>query len=66
MTTRAAARWTLLAFLLVAVTGVLLRPLAPIDETRYVAVAWEMWQSGDFLVPTKNFELYTHKPPLLF
>lgn len=66
VTTRAAARWTLLAFLLVAVTGVLLRPLAPIDETRYVAVAWEMWQSGDFLVPTKNFELYTHKPPLLF
>ena len=47
-------------------SGVLLRPLLPIDETRYVSVAWEMWLSGDYFVPTKNFELYSHKPPLLF
>jgi 4-amino-4-deoxy-L-arabinose transferase-like glycosyltransferase len=38
----------------------------PIDETRYLAVAWEMWSSGDYFVPTRNFDLYTHKPPLLF
>ena len=25
-----------------------------------------MWLSGDYFVPTRNFELYTHKPPLLF
>lgn len=43
-----------------------LRPLLPIDETRYVTVAWEMWLDGSFLVPHLNGELYTHKPPLLF
>lgn len=56
----------LLGFAAVALAGVLLRPALPIDETRYLAVAWEMWVRGDWLVPTKNFELYTHKPPLLF
>ena len=43
-----------------------LRPLLPIDETRYITVAWEMWQNGDFWVPTLNGELYSHKPPLYF
>ncbi len=61
-----AALAALLAFVVVAVAGVLLRPALPIDETRYLAVAWEMWTRGDWLVPTKNFDLYTHKPPLLF
>ena len=56
----------LLGFAAVALAGVLLRPALPIDETRYLAVAWEMWARGDWLVPTKNFALYTHKPPLLF
>ncbi|HRO14132.1 MAG TPA: hypothetical protein PLL33_03645, partial [Paracoccus sp. (in: a-proteobacteria)] len=56
----------LLGLAAVAVAGVLLRPALPIDETRYLAVAWEMWTRGDWLVPTKNFEPYTHKPPLLF
>lgn len=42
------------------------RPLLPVDETRYLAVAWEMWQRGDFLVPYLNGEPYSHKPPLLF
>lgn len=44
----------------------LVRPVLPVDETRYLAVTWEMWQSGDLLVPTLNGELYSHKPPLLF
>lgn len=43
-----------------------LRPLLPVDETRYVSVAWEMWLRGDFLVPYLNGEPYHHKPPLLF
>lgn len=43
-----------------------LRPLLPIDETRYVTVAWEMWLDGNFLVPHLNGEIYSHKPPLLF
>jgi 4-amino-4-deoxy-L-arabinose transferase-like glycosyltransferase len=42
------------------------RPLLPVDETRYVAVAWEMWQRDDFLVPWLNGEPYSHKPPLFF
>lgn len=42
------------------------RPLLPVDETRYVAVAWEMWQRGDFLLPWLNGMPYAHKPPLYF
>jgi 4-amino-4-deoxy-L-arabinose transferase-like glycosyltransferase len=43
-----------------------LRPLTPVDETRYASVAWEMWQSGDWLQLRLNGELYGRKPPLLF
>lgn len=43
-----------------------LRPILPIDETRYVSVAWEMWGRGDFLVPYLNGLPYSEKPPLLF
>lgn len=43
-----------------------LRPLLPVDETRYLAVAWEMWWRGEWLVPWLNGEAYSHKPPLLF
>jgi 4-amino-4-deoxy-L-arabinose transferase-like glycosyltransferase len=54
--------------LLAALAGVALvaRPLTPIDETRYVSAAWEMWLRGDFLVPYKNGEPYSHKPPFMF
>lgn len=54
--------------LLAALTTVALltRPLIPIDETRYVSAAWEMWLRGDFLVPFKNGEPYSHKPPFMF
>jgi len=40
--------------------------LLPVDETRYLAVAWEMWNNGNFLVPHLNGDPYSHKPPLLF
>ena len=55
-------------FLLAGLTivALLTRPLIPIDETRYVSAAWEMWLRGDFLVPFKNGEPYSHKPPFLF
>ena len=43
-----------------------LRPILPIDETRYTSVAWEMWVRGDFLVPHLNGLPYSEKPPLLF
>ena len=42
------------------------RTYLPIDETRYVSVAWEMWLRGDFFVPHLNGRIYSDKPPLLF
>lgn len=48
------------------VVGLVLRPPLPVDETRYLAVAWEMWSGGHYLVPHLNGVPYHHKPPLLF
>lgn len=56
----------LLAALLFLLPVVLLLPPLPIDETRYLAVAWEMRDSGNWLVPHLNGDLYSQKPPLLF
>jgi 4-amino-4-deoxy-L-arabinose transferase-like glycosyltransferase len=56
----------LAGWMLLAVACIWLRPLWPVDETRYASVAWEMWLRGDFLVPYINGEPYSHKPPLLF
>jgi len=43
------------------------RPLLPIDETRYMTIAWEMRLHEGWLSPlTLNFEPYHHKPPMLF
>ncbi len=57
---------SLLLLVLLAAVALLTRPLVPIDETRYVSAAWEMWLRGDFLVPFKNGEPYSHKPPFMF
>jgi 4-amino-4-deoxy-L-arabinose transferase-like glycosyltransferase len=46
--------------------GLSTRPAWPIDETRYLGVAWEMWSGGDLLVPHLNGAPYSDKPPLLF
>jgi len=56
----------LLLWLIATLTGLLTRPLIPVDELRYTAVAWEMWARGDFLVPYLNGAPYSHKPPLFF
>ncbi|MBT9540727.1 glycosyltransferase family 39 protein [Thiobacillus sp.] len=63
---RGALLLSLLLLAALAVVALLTRPLAPIDETRYVSAAWEMWLRGDFLVPFKNGEPYSHKPPFMF
>jgi len=55
-----------LAWLALMAAVIAVRPLTPVDETRYLAVAWEMRQSGNWLSLTLNGELYGHKPPLLF
>jgi 4-amino-4-deoxy-L-arabinose transferase-like glycosyltransferase len=57
---------TLLGLYLLVTLAALARPYIPIDETRYLSVAWEMWEKGQFLVPHMNGEAYSHKPPLLF
>lgn len=49
-----------------AVASAFARPLMPIDETRYVSVAWEMWQAHSAWLPLMNGEPYADKPPLLF
>jgi len=55
-----------LAWATLVVAALTCRPLTPVDETRYLSVAWEMWQRGDLLVPFLNGQPYSHKPPLLF
>jgi len=57
--------WSFIWLALVA-AAILMRPLLPVDETRYVSVAWEMWLNGNYLVPHLNDATYSHKPPLLF
>ena len=53
-------------WLVVVAAALATRPPLPVDETRYLAVAWEMWLDGNYLVPHLNGEAYSHKPPLLF
>ncbi len=56
----------ILLLAVLTVVALAARPLTPIDETRYVGVAWEMWLKNEYLVLFKNGEPYSHKPPLLF
>lgn len=51
--------------ILLTAVAIISRPMTPIDETRYISVAWEMWLRGDYLVPFKNGAPYSHKPPLM-
>lgn len=36
------------------------------DEGYYASVAYEMFQRGDWIVPTFNHELFAHKPPMMY
>ena len=56
----------LMLWLFLVLAGLFGRSYFPIDETRYVTVAWNMWLNGDYLVPYLNGTAYSHKPPLLF
>ena len=58
--------WPLAIFVAMMATSLLCLPLTPEVQTRYVAVAFEMWHKGDFLLPTLNGVAYAHKPPLMF
>ena len=58
--------WIVLLWAILIAISLSVRPLFPVDETRYASVAWEMWTRHDFLVPYLNGQPYSHKPPLLF
>lgn len=44
----------------------LLRPAIPVDETRYLSLAWGMRERGDGLLLYLNGLPYADKPPVLF
>lgn len=56
----------LLACALVVGAGLGLRQPWPADEPRFVLVAMQMWNSGDWLFQQRGSELYADKPPLYF
>ncbi|MEP6471781.1 MAG: glycosyltransferase family 39 protein [Acidobacteriota bacterium] len=66
MTPRRATLFVVALWAVGVAGGLAARPAWPIDETRYLAVAWEMWSGGDLLVPHLNGNPYSDKPPLLF
>ncbi|WP_108472150.1 ArnT family glycosyltransferase [Rhodanobacter thiooxydans] len=53
--------WTAVALLAIFSHG----PM-PLYSTRTLAVAWEMWHQGHWLVPHINGQPYSEKAPLLF
>jgi 4-amino-4-deoxy-L-arabinose transferase-like glycosyltransferase len=55
-----------LAFLTFAVAALWVRPLLPVDETRYLAVAWTTYLNENHFALALNGAAYTHKTPLLF
>lgn len=57
--------WIVLA-LLPGAWALFIRTPVPVDETRYLTVAWEMWLRHDLLVPHLNGAPYSHKPPIFF
>lgn len=65
MSSKTLAAWSL-CLLVVLLATLFGRPDIPIDETRYISVAWEIWSKGDWLVMHLNGEIYQHKPPMLF
>jgi 4-amino-4-deoxy-L-arabinose transferase-like glycosyltransferase len=58
--------WFFAIALLVLAAGIGLRDPWPADEPRFVLVARQMWESGDWLFPHRGGELYPDKPPLYF
>jgi 4-amino-4-deoxy-L-arabinose transferase-like glycosyltransferase len=58
--------WFFAIALIVLGAGIGLRAPWPADEPRFVLVAKQMWDSGDWLFPHRGHELYADKPPLFF
>ncbi|NDA44023.1 MAG: phospholipid carrier-dependent glycosyltransferase, partial [Gammaproteobacteria bacterium] len=66
MSRRSLWRWVFVLWSLATLCAMFLRPVTPIDETRYLTVAWEMRLAGDPWLPMLNGVPYSDKPPLLF
>lgn len=58
-------RAPLLAWSALALLSIFLHGPLPLYSTRTLAVAWEMWDRGSWLVPLFNGAPYSHKTPLL-
>ena len=58
-------RAPLLAWSAAALLSIFLHGPLPLYSTRSLAVAWEMWDRGSWLVPLFNGAPYSHKTPLL-
>jgi len=58
--------WSVILTAVLTTIVIISRPLLPVDETRYLSVAWEAHQRHDYLVSHLNGQPYSHKPPLLF
>ncbi len=58
--------WLFAIAFVVLAAGIGLRDPWPADEPRFVLVAQQMWDSGDWLFPHRGRELYADKPPLYF
>ena len=58
--------WLLFVAVVILAAGIGLRDPWPADEPRFVLVARQMWESGDWLFPHRGRELYPDKPPLYF
>ncbi len=52
-------------WLLLFLASLFARSIWPVDETRMLSVAWEMWTRGEFVLPSLNGELYARQPPLM-
>jgi 4-amino-4-deoxy-L-arabinose transferase-like glycosyltransferase len=63
---RHALRWFWLVAVVVLGVGYGLRDPWPADEPRFVLVAQQMLEGGDWLFPHRGQELYPDKPPLYF
>lgn len=59
-------RWLLIACAVWLLASAGWRPLMLPDEGRYVGIAWEMLNSGNWLVPTLDGMPFFHKPPLFY
>ena len=50
--------WSVVLAAMLTAVVVISRPILPVDETRYLSVAWEAHQRGDYLVSHLNGEPY--------